>query len=97
MATEAKVSIVVLWESELRAAGQALVSITADSKKESKLFSEQVIAALNACSVALAGLSMDKDAPVVLLMVCLLPFSNRHALLSTSKLDKWPESQSRGF
>lgn len=67
MASIGNLNVVVLWESELRAAGHAVASITADPEKESAAFSAQVIQALNACSAALAGVSMDKEAPLVLL------------------------------
>lgn len=67
MASIGKLNVVVLWESELRAAGHAVASITADPEKESAAFSAQVIQALNACSVALAGVSMDEESPLVLL------------------------------
>jgi len=67
VASNASIEVLVLWESEIRAAAHAISSITADSKTDAVAFSEQVMQALNACSIALAGVNINPEAKMVLL------------------------------
>lgn len=67
MASHARIEVVVLWESEIRAAAHAIRCVSADSKTDPAAFSEQVLQALNACSIALAGVNIEPDAKMVLL------------------------------
>lgn len=66
MSAEATVTLIVLYEHEIRAAAKALAAAVAAAKEDAEDYPERATEALNACLAALHGVHQHPDASLVL-------------------------------